>query len=221
MKAMVWDRPEHERMHYCTTKEFANALDVSPKTIHVLTHNHKIPHYHYNTTVGKGQNRINLYSIDCANTIIEKVRNGDIQLPAKERIKKGWIVDLTPPKKEPTELKKTVASFIAYRQKKGRPLTKEGVSLLYAELDKLASDDETKIAILKKSIFNGWTGIFPLSGSHRSQLNLPPAGAVAEMLKQAEQIEAAILVVSDFASQIKTFSGYMNQIKQFFTNVDS
>jgi hypothetical protein len=219
MKAMVWDRPEHERMYYCTTREFANALDVSPQTILAITHKHSIPHYHYNMIVGKGQNKINLYSIDCANTVIERIRNGEIKLPAREMVKKDWISP--PPPKEPTELEKTIASYIVHRQKKGRPLTKEGVSLLYEELDKLASDDETKIAILKKSIFNGWTGIFPLSGSHRSQLHLPPAGAIAEMLKQAEQIEAAVLVVSDFASQIKTFSGYMNQIKQFFTNIDS
>lgn len=41
-------------------------------------------------------------------------------------------------------------------------MTDKAVELLRVKLDKLAQDDETKIAIINESIINCWQGVFPL-----------------------------------------------------------
>lgn len=61
-----------------------------------------------------------------------------------------------------TELQKTINDFIAFRKKKKNPMTDRAIELMIKELEKLASDDETKIKILEQSIVSGWNGIFPL-----------------------------------------------------------
>jgi len=60
------------------------------------------------------------------------------------------------------ELVKTLESFVENRKKIKKPMTDRAVTLLLGELDKLASSDQEKIAILEQSIFNGWQGVFAL-----------------------------------------------------------
>lgn len=60
------------------------------------------------------------------------------------------------------QLQKAIEDFKDYRKKIKKPMTDRAVELLIDKLNKLANDDETKIAILNQSIVNGWQGIFPL-----------------------------------------------------------
>lgn len=60
------------------------------------------------------------------------------------------------------EFKEAVRDFIEFRKEKKKPLTARGFELFIRKLEKLASDDETKIKIIEQSIENSWTGVFPL-----------------------------------------------------------
>lgn len=55
-----------------------------------------------------------------------------------------------------------IDDFIEFRKKIKKPMTDRAIQLLHIELNKLASDDETKIAIINQSIVNSWQGVFPL-----------------------------------------------------------
>ncbi|WP_052350582.1 DUF4373 domain-containing protein [Paenibacillus gorillae] len=61
-----------------------------------------------------------------------------------------------------TELSDTLESFIEFRKKIKKPMTERAITLLLNELNKLASNDDDKIAILNQSILNSWQGIFAL-----------------------------------------------------------
>ena len=54
------------------------------------------------------------------------------------------------------------------RKKIKSPMTDRAIILMLKKLDDLASDDETKIAILNQSILNSWKGIFPLKDNKDS-----------------------------------------------------
>lgn len=56
----------------------------------------------------------------------------------------------------------TIKDFKEMRTKIRKPMTDRAVTLLLNNLNKLATDDETKIAILEQSIANSWQGVFPL-----------------------------------------------------------
>ena len=62
-----------------------------------------------------------------------------------------------------------IDDFKEFRKKIKKPMTDRAVELLVDKLNKLASDDETKIAILNQSIVNGWQGVFPLKGDTQRQ----------------------------------------------------
>ena len=48
------------------------------------------------------------------------------------------------------------------RTKIRKPLTKRAEELIINELNKLATDEKTQVAILNQSIMNSWQGVFPL-----------------------------------------------------------
>jgi len=52
--------------------------------------------------------------------------------------------------------------FVDMRKAKKKPLTEYAAKKILNKLDALASDDETKAAILDQSIVNCWQGVFPL-----------------------------------------------------------
>jgi hypothetical protein len=60
------------------------------------------------------------------------------------------------------EFKEAIRDFIEFRKEKKKPLTARGFELFIRKLEKLASDEETKIKIIEQSIENSWTGVFPL-----------------------------------------------------------
>lgn len=65
---------------------------------------------------------------------------------------------------ENEELKNAIRAFIQMRAMIKKPLTEYAMKLMLNNLDKLANDDNTKIAILNQSIMHNWQGVFPLKG---------------------------------------------------------
>ena len=63
------------------------------------------------------------------------------------------------------EMRKALRAFIQMRTMIKRPLTEYAMKLMLNDLNKLASDDNTKIAILNQSIMHNWQGVFPLKDS--------------------------------------------------------
>lgn len=68
-----------------------------------------------------------------------------------------------------TALESAIDDFKLFRTKIKKPMTDKAVELLKSKLDKLASDDETKVAIINQSILNGWQGVFELKGGNHGQ----------------------------------------------------
>ena len=66
------------------------------------------------------------------------------------------------------DLLSTINDFVEMRKKIKSPMTDRAIILMLKKLDDLASDDETKIAILNQSILNSWKGIFPLKDNKDS-----------------------------------------------------
>jgi hypothetical protein len=60
----------------------------------------------------------------------------------------------------------TLNAFLDVRKKAKAPNTERAIKLLLGELDKLASDDETKIAIVNQSIMSGWKSVFALKQNY-------------------------------------------------------
>jgi hypothetical protein len=65
-------------------------------------------------------------------------------------------------KESKTALESAIDDFKEFRKKINKPMTDKAVELLLIKLNKLAQDDETKIAIINESIVNSWQGVFPL-----------------------------------------------------------
>jgi hypothetical protein len=74
-------------------------------------------------------------------------------------------------RKEISAIGIAVDDFKDFRKKIKKPMTDRAVELLLKELDKLASDDETKIAIINQSIVNSWQGVFPLKQEQNKNNN--------------------------------------------------
>ena len=80
--------------------------------------------------------------------------DGSTQRKEKKRIEKE--------SKEKNAFEIAIDDFKEFRKRIKKPMTDKAIKLLYAKLDTLSTDDETKIAIINQSIFNGWQGVFPL-----------------------------------------------------------
>lgn len=63
---------------------------------------------------------------------------------------------------ENADLQQALKEFVKLRKALKSPLTDRALTLSFNKLDKLATDDETKIAIINQSIERGWKGLFPL-----------------------------------------------------------
>lgn len=63
---------------------------------------------------------------------------------------------------ENEKLRAALNDFIKMRKAIKKVLTDRALSMICRELDKLAADDDTKIAVLEQSIMNSWQGVFPL-----------------------------------------------------------
>jgi hypothetical protein len=89
--------------------------------------------------------------------------DGGTQRKEKKRIVKE--------SKEKSALEIAVDDFIDFRKKIRKPMTDRAVELLFINLDKLAQDDETKIAIINQSILKGWQGVFSLKQERQGKSN--------------------------------------------------
>lgn len=67
---------------------------------------------------------------------------------------------------ENEELQNTLKAFIQMRSMIKKPLTDYAMRLMLNNLNKLANDDNTKIAILNQSIMHNWQGVFPLKNGY-------------------------------------------------------
>ena len=75
------------------------------------------------------------------------------------------------------------------RKAKKATLTDRAIELACSSLDKLAKDDETKIAIVRQSIANGWTGFFALKVNYnvpQQQMDNDP-DRIVKILQAAEK----------------------------------
>lgn len=74
-----------------------------------------------------------------------------------------------------SELLQALNDFAEMRKAIKKPLsTQRAAKMLLTSLDKLATDNKTKIAILNQSIFKSWQGVFPLKDNlaNKQQANL-------------------------------------------------
>lgn len=69
------------------------------------------------------------------------------------------------------DLKNNLYDFIKARSALKKNLTTEALKRIMNKLDKLASDDYTKIKIIDNSIMNGWSGVFELRGENNGSFN--------------------------------------------------
>ena len=71
-------------------------------------------------------------------------------------------------------LRRALEDFRCMRERIRKPMTGRALKLIFGELDKLASDDAGKIAILEQSILRSWQGVFAL---HPPQARASPPGS--------------------------------------------
>lgn len=76
------------------------------------------------------------------------------------------------------ELAKALVDFIDHRKQLKKPMTIRALELILLKLDKLASDDCTKVAIINQSILKGWQDVFELKegGSGKNSNRTQVAG---------------------------------------------
>lgn len=65
------------------------------------------------------------------------------------------------------ELQDALMEFAKMRKMIKKPLTQRAMELLFNKLDKMATDDDTKVEILNQSIMNNWQGVFELKENKR------------------------------------------------------
>lgn len=92
------------------------------------------------------------FDINCnqLQTIVPVIQSNPIRIRESESIT------------EQSPLEKAVCDFIEFRKKSKKPMTEKAITLFKNKLNKMAEDDETKIAIIDQSILKGWTDIYPL-----------------------------------------------------------
>ena len=69
------------------------------------------------------------------------------------------------------ELRNTIYEFIKMRKGIKKPITSYGLKKMLNKLDRLASDDDTKVQILDQSIEHSWNGIFELKNDKGNNSN--------------------------------------------------
>lgn len=89
----------------------------------------------------------------------------------KKNNKKGFGLTVDEYTNNP-EMKTAIFDFIEFRKAIKAPLTDRALTLCLNKLDKLANDDNTKIAIINQSIERGWKGLFELH-NNTSNYNKP------------------------------------------------
>ena len=82
-------------------------------------------------------------------------------------------------KNDKSPLDQALDDFAEHRRRLRKPMTEKAKKLLLDDLDKLASTDDEKIAIINQSIVSGWLRFFPLKQQVTSVDGKPAANSGA------------------------------------------
>ena len=98
-----------------------------------------------------------------------KTNNTPLPPKGKSRVSKNKMSfdDTIAGYTENPALRDALTWYIEMRKAKDAVPTLRAVELIFKALDKLANDDETRIAILEQSTMNSWKGVFPLKEQHK------------------------------------------------------
>ena len=92
----------------------------------------------------------------------------------KERKKEETYNDIISSYTDNEDLKDALIEFIKMRKNIKSPMTNRALKLLLTSLDKLSTNETTKIDILNQSILNNWKGVFPLKDNMpKANNNIP------------------------------------------------
>lgn len=82
---------------------------------------------------------------------------------------------------ENAELRGALRDYVQMRTAIRKKMTNRALELAFKELDKLASSDWDKVAIVNQSVMNSWQGLFPLKG------NQPQSGYEADRKRALDE----------------------------------
>jgi hypothetical protein len=105
---------------------------------------------------------------------LDKVRLGEVSLDkgsAKKPTQKQVFSDIIFNYTQSLSLIEAIETFVDMRKSIKAKLTEHALKLLLTKLDKMATNDETKIEILNQSTMNSWKGIFEVKGNNNNQSN--------------------------------------------------
>ena len=119
-------------------------------------------------------NLLNNNSIKDINTYSTKEellhpKNEDVGKNRKKESVNSVIAEYT----ESKDLQDALHDFVDMRTKARKPLTVRAMKLSLNELDKLAVDDVTKIAIVNQSIVHSWSTFYKLQNNNNGKRQLP------------------------------------------------
>lgn len=105
------------------------------------------------------------------NTSINNTFN-NINIYKEKNIKKESVNSVIAEYTENKDLQDALHDFVDMRTKARKPLTVRAMKLSLNELDKLAVDDVTKIAIVNQSIVHTWSTFYKLQNNNNGQRQL-------------------------------------------------
>jgi len=117
---------------------------------------------------------------DCNNKVTTEEQQSNNKVTQKKNVKNVKKVEECKEVKIKTAIEIAIDNFKDFRKKIKKPMTDRAVELLLINLDKLATDDETKIKILDQSILNSWQGVFALKETNQ-QTPTKPTGKISFM----------------------------------------
>ena len=178
-----WRGQEVKRgQHITSIGKLGDALDLSPKQIRLALD--KLKNTGEIETLGTNRN-----------TVITVVNYGFYQDKEQEKGKpkgtqkankghtKGNKQEEEECKNEnKTPLDLAIEDFKMHRKQMKAPMTDRAVTLFTNSLNKLATTDEEKIAVINQSIEHGWKGVFELK--NKQSLNKPKLNIVQSDLKE-------------------------------------
>ncbi|MDK8182079.1 hypothetical protein [Paenibacillus sp. UMB4589-SE434] len=121
---------------------------------------------------------------NCTTTEQQVNTNKNVKNLKNERIKELKDIKTFAVYTSNTDLNYALESFVEFRKKIKKPMTDRAIDLLLSKLDKLATNDEEKIAILEQSILNGWQSVFPVKNKD--------GGKIANARERVENHNAGI-----------------------------
>ncbi len=105
------------------------------------------------------------------NNIDNNISNNIVNIKEKN-IKKESVNSVIAEYTENKDLQDALHDFVDMRTKARKPLTARAMKLSLNELDKLAVDDVTKIAIVNQSIVHSWSTFYKLQNNNNGQRQL-------------------------------------------------